>query len=456
MPVRRNKRRLEEQPWFWGLISATEAEKIIKKKGNYLVRGTVVNSAMSLILSVGVSFKSDDFQVEHFSIKFEGENRKWHLEGREERFEAVLELVSHYRAKPLNGNTVLSEHMTKPSWFLNNHVIMTDDKKHLGGGNFSVVVRGRFKNHDVAVKKLLASEEALKEKEALLKEARMMSLLRSPYIIEFYGIALDTMPPLLVMELMGGELLKHLVQHGQKICDGEKLLYCWQLAKGLAHMAEKKIVHRDLAARNCLFSKYGILKVTDFGLSDLTVKLAAYCTATEQMPVRWMAPETMLETAVFSEKSDVWSFGVLSNEIFSNGKKPLSEFENVKAVMDVLKSCKVSPHVPEKTAPAEVATMMEKCWLREPNERPDFNDLVMLCSSLFQKFPPPPIEQMSTQLNKNMTPLTIVEYEILRENHLDSDDSDSDSSLNAEVGQMDKTRQEEKPRRKMKLPKSSN
>ncbi|VDM98270.1 unnamed protein product [Thelazia callipaeda] len=41
-----------------------------------------------------------------------------------------------------------------------------------------------------------------------------------------------------------------------------------------------------------------------------------------QVPVRWMAPETIQKLPQFSTKSDVWSFGVLMYEIFNDGIKP--------------------------------------------------------------------------------------------------------------------------------------
>jgi serine/threonine protein kinase len=40
--------------------------------------------------------------------------------------------------------------------------------------------------------------------------------------------------------------------------------------------------------------------------------------AVDMIPIRWCSPE-VLEKRVFSEKSDVWSFGVVCWEILANG-----------------------------------------------------------------------------------------------------------------------------------------
>jgi serine/threonine protein kinase len=43
-----------------------------------------------------------------------------------------------------------------------------------------------------------------------------------------------------------------------------------------------------------------------------------------------MAPESLTRDPEFSVKSDVWAFGMLLFEIFTNGSKPWSDWENKK------------------------------------------------------------------------------------------------------------------------------
>ena len=47
------------------------------------------------------------------------------------------------------------------------------------------------------------------------------------------------------------------------------------------------------------------------------------------LPVRWMAPETILYSSRrFSAASDIWAYGIVLWEIFTFGKKPYHNLTN--------------------------------------------------------------------------------------------------------------------------------
>jgi serine/threonine protein kinase len=92
------------------------------------------------------------------------------------------------------------------------------------------------------------------------------------------------------------------------------------------------------------------------------------------LPVRWTAPECLyVETARFSEATDVWAFGITVIEIFSDGQRPYLEIDSNSELIDRVKE----GYRIRKPAncPDEVYAMVMECCSLNPKERPSFQDL---------------------------------------------------------------------------------
>ena len=155
-----------------------------------------------------------------------------------------------------------------------------------------------------------------------------------------------------------------------------QLLFITQIAEAMAYLSgpSVNVIHRDLAARNVLLASEQCAKVSDFGLSR-NVEIRDYYRSSRQgkWPIKWYAPECIYYSR-FTSQSDVWSFGVASWETLSYGKKPYRGMNGTQVVKLVITDGGRLP--PPPGCPEDVFELMMECWNEEPDQRPQFTDIV--------------------------------------------------------------------------------
>ena len=213
----------------------------------------------------------------------------------------------------------------------------------LGSGAFGEVRLGSLLQAgttvDVAIK-TLKDAGGHEESSKFLVEARILSALSHPNIVTLLAVCAEASPLLMVIELMpGGDLLKLLRSSGEDMEPDELVSIIEQIAAAMAHLEKHRIVHRDLAARNVLVqsSRPVAVKLSDVGLARTLVGSPYYKkSSNDKVPIRWMAPEAVLERR-YTSKSDVWSYGVLCWEVFSCGDKPYSGVQPTMMMVEIIK-----------------------------------------------------------------------------------------------------------------------
>lgn len=138
------------------------------------------------------------------------------------------------------------------------------------------------------------------------------------------------------------------------------------------YLSSQRFVHKDLAARNCMVGRDLHVKIGFLSLSYDLYNAEYYRFNGMQIPLRWMPPEAIFDDD-FSEKSDVWSYGVLVWEIYTFGQLPYHDRSNE----EVLKSIKDDLRLPKPdNCPDTVLEVLEKCWEGNPLARPTFSELL--------------------------------------------------------------------------------
>jgi serine/threonine protein kinase len=114
------------------------------------------------------------------------------------------------------------------------------------------------------------------------------------------------------------------------------------------------------------------VKLTDFGLSRLRVK--TFVDTGPGGTPEWMAPE-LLRQDLFTEMSDVFSFGVILWELVMC-EKPWKDDHPMQIVFKVgSRGEKLSTPPPEMCEP-ELREMIVACFADDPKRRPPFSTIV--------------------------------------------------------------------------------
>lgn len=88
-----------------------------------------------------------------------------------------------------------------------------------------------------------------------------------------------------------------------------------------------------------------------------------------------MAPE-VLENGSYSEKADVYSYGIVLWEILAR-EPPFASYSPFQIIQKVIED-KERPSLSKipKACPPQLITIMRACWEQDPEKRPGFGDVI--------------------------------------------------------------------------------
>jgi serine/threonine-protein kinase len=231
----------------------------------------------------------------------------------------------------------------------------------------------------VAIKRVLPQLSKKEQFIAMfLDEARLSAHLSHSNVVSVFDIGVGDGTYFIVMEYVDGADLKAVMDYTKKLgrpVPVEVAVYvATRICQGLAYAHELKsdgkplqIIHRDITPANVLITRYGEVKIVDFGLAKASSQLAASDAGVIKGKFGYLAPETVMEKPV-DQRVDVFAVGIILWEMLAGKRLFLgdTDFATVRLVRDA-----VIPSLPQvnRAVTTELDAIVKRALAREPDAR---------------------------------------------------------------------------------------
>ena len=220
--------------------------------------------------------------------------------------------------------------------------------------------------------------------ESFIKEINILSTLRHPNIVYFFGVHFrqGSHVPVLIVEKMWMSLAK-LLEKQSSIPLVIKVQILNDVACGLKflHNQDPPVMHRDLTANNILVSKSMDAKIADLGLATALEAINRQRLSTAPGNLAHMPPEALQSNPVYTTKLDIFSFGCVSLHTLTE-QFPLPTEQYELSTVNKETFVKISEYRRRwkymemiKDQCTHLVFLISWCIKDEPNYRPDANNV---------------------------------------------------------------------------------
>ncbi|XXT16356.1 serine/threonine-protein kinase [Sorangium sp. So ce429] len=232
----------------------------------------------------------------------------------------------------------------------------------------------------VAIKRVLPQLSKKEQFIAMfLDEARLSAHLSHSNVVSVFDIGVGDGTYFIVMEYVDGADLRALLEHQKKVGRPMSVevaaFMAAKMCQGLAYAHDLstadgkplQIVHRDITPANVLITRYGEVKIVDFGLAKASSQLAESDAGIIKGKFGYLAPETVLEQGV-DQRVDIFALGIILWEMLAGRRLFLgdSDYITVRLVRDA-----VVPSLQQLNSevPRELEQIIRRALARDPGAR---------------------------------------------------------------------------------------
>ncbi|MGI9110597.1 MAG: protein kinase domain-containing protein [Gaiellaceae bacterium] len=200
-------------------------------------------------------------------------------------------------------------------------------------------------------------------------EARAAAQLSHPGIVTVIDRGEEDGRQFIVFEFVEGETLKDLVERGGPLPVRRALEVALEVGRAVSFAHQRGLIHRDIKPQNVLVDGDGRAKVTDFGIARSLDAVGHTETGTVLGTSHYIAPEQARGERVDAQ-TDVYSFGVVLYELLA-GAVPYSGDNFLTVALRHVNEPVPSVLEARPDAQLRLATLVERCMAKDPEERPD-------------------------------------------------------------------------------------
>lgn len=232
----------------------------------------------------------------------------------------------------------------------------------------------------VAIKRVLPHLSEKKRFIAMfLDEARVTAQLTHSNCVQVFDIGVGDNAYFIVMEYVDGANLKSIAEsmkkQGKDFPVAAAAFIASEICKGLAYAHELtdpsgmplNIVHRDMSPPNVLVTKYGEVKIVDFGLAKASSQLEKSEPGIIKGKFSYLSPEAAMGQEV-DRRTDIFAVGIILWELLAGQRLFLGEtdFQTVKKVQQ-----SVVPPISQvnRKVPPELERIVNRALAKDTTQR---------------------------------------------------------------------------------------
>ncbi|XP_071831318.1 uncharacterized protein [Apostichopus japonicus] len=251
---------------------------------------------------------------------------------------------------------------------------------------WKAVCDGHSENEYIIARKITENAQMKDDYNFISIAKSLQELDEHPNIVNFLGCAIEKVPHFTYHEYVENVTLRDiLLQNGNPPNDSlysstdkrdsvklpHLIGFGRDIADGLAFLHTNKLCHPALMTRKILVDKRSCCKLFDIWPTDISSARLAKLKSDENPPTAWFPPESIFMDQ-YDSLSDVWSFGVLLWEMFSNGEVPY-QYQGVKEVEDHIRQLDI---LPQRTdCPNKIFRIMTSTWNKVRESRPTMSKI---------------------------------------------------------------------------------